>query len=93
MSVKGGVDVVRFDIVKFFCVTVDVRKSVKLKTCVSGSAMLRGGTGSLPSPETSMAMWRKSAPVGVKGWGWWVLAGDVVKRLKALRLVLFLGRV
>jgi len=56
MSAKGGVDVVRFDIVKFFCVTVDVRKSVKLKTCVSGSAMLRGGMGSLPSPETSSAM-------------------------------------
>lgn len=56
MSASGGVDVVMFDIVKFFCVTVDVRKSVKLKTWVSGSAILRGGTWSLPSPETSSAM-------------------------------------
>ena len=61
--------VVIFEIVKFFCSTVEVRKRVKLKTWVRGSDVERGGTGSLPSPETSRAMWRKSPPIGVKGWG------------------------
>lgn len=67
MSAKGGVEVVMFEIVKFFCMAVEVRKRVKLKTWVRGSARERGGTGSLPSPETSRAMWRKSPPIGVNG--------------------------
>lgn len=76
MSANGGVDVVMLLIVKFFCSTVEVRKRVKLKTCVRGSDVLRGGTGSLPSPETSRAMCRKSPPMGVNGWGWSVLVGE-----------------
>lgn len=67
MSAKGGVEVVILEIVKFFWVIVEVKKRVKLKTWVSGSAMLRGGTGNLPSPDTSRAMCRKSPPIGVKG--------------------------
>lgn len=70
MSAKGGVVVVIFEMVKFFCSTFDVRKRVKLKTWVRGSAVERGGTGSLPSPETSRAMCRKSPPMGVKGCGY-----------------------
>jgi hypothetical protein len=70
MFAKGGVVVVIFEIVKFFCRELEVRKSVKLKTWVRESAMFLGGTGSLPSPETSIAMWRKSPPMGVKGCGW-----------------------
>jgi hypothetical protein len=69
MSAKGGVAVVILEMVKFFCRAMDVRKSVKLKTCVNGSDIERGGTGSLPSPEMSRAMWRKSPPIGVNGWG------------------------
>ena len=56
MSASGGVEVVMFEIVKFFWSVVEVKKRVKLKTCVKGSVRVRGGTGNLPSPETSSAI-------------------------------------
>lgn len=67
MSANGGVVVVMLDIVKFFCIALLVRKSVKLNTWVRVSAILLGGTGSLPSPDTSIATCKKSPPIGVKG--------------------------